>query len=776
VLKTRSKKISLLLVLMMLATMFVGVGTASAAGSITALTTPTATDDPTINQEMGTIKVYIPAGSITSGDSVIFKLPKGFDFATGMAAVAATHTSATANQVVVPAALTYDTTNVNGLSAAQIQQTIKDADDEIQLTALADQSTTQDFEMYIYLPAIEVESGTTDDCIVNFDAPGNSGFVSGTVVVGKASSSGSVTLAVSGTDTSDDAFNFELRVKEDTAGSLDLDDETLKLKLPSGFVWDNVAATNTVLTALWGQNIIVDINVDDEELTIDFKGVDVDDDGVADAAEFASATAVDTTEASAWDIPATVLRFGVDDEDAVDIGDVTMTISGETDVNISSAVVGTYGEIGATITAKTTPDIISGQDEQEIGNIIVKESIGESLVDNRTITFTLPTGCRWQGQYEDDIANPDTTTGDLPNFESDEGINLTFTEFSGTDDRTAKFTVGNAVAIGGDAAELELKNVEIAVEPGFEGDVKLEVAGTSGITATSVVVAKAKSAVSATASSAPDVVIGLSNQVAGDFTVKENIAAGFQDDGTAILRLPAGCVWVATPDVKVTEGDLKITNIQRGDSDRNVTFTIDAESSSPSTISVTNAKIKIDRTVAEGDITVKVQGSAVAETGGAWSATGNTRAYSDWANSDTAAKCVIAKVTTPAGEVGSTAVFSFGSTTYKINGIEKTASVAPYAENNRTFMSIRDVAYALGITDDNIVWNQENQTVTLIKDGKFVQCKLGSTEMLVGGVTISMDVAVSAKDNFTTLPASWVAKAFGSTATYDAATNTVTIK
>jgi hypothetical protein len=39
-----------------------------------------------------------------------------------------------------------------------------------------------------------------------------------------------------------------------------------------------------------------------------------------------------------------------------------------------------------------------------------------------------------------------------------------------------------------------------------------------------------------------------------------------------------------------------------------------------------------------------------------------------------------------------------------------------------------------------------------------------------------MDVQVSAKDNYTTLPASWVAKAFGASATFDAAANTVTIK
>ena len=745
--KTRSKKISLLLVLMMLATMIIGVGTASAAGTITALSTPTLTDEPTNSQAAGTVKVVIPAGSIAAGDSVIFKMAGGFDFFTAFsAAPAVAHTAAT-NEVVIPATIGTLATDVNGLLAANITLTVLDANDEVQLTANAAQSTVQDFIFYVYLNQIEVDSGTSDDLVVTFDAPGSSGFTSGTVVAGKASSTGEVTLAVSGTDTDDEDFNFELRVKEETAGSLDLDSETLKLKLPSGYVWCGASGAMT-LNALWGEDIDVRVNLDDEEMTIDFLGVN----GVA---------ARDTNTASAWDIPAAVLAFQVDDEDSIDPGDVTMNITGETDTNIGSAVVGTYGELGATISAKTTPDVIAGQDEQEIGNIKITESLGDSLVLNRTVTLTLPEQCRWQEQYEDDVNN--TATGDLPNFESDEGLRLNFTEFSGTDDRTAKFTV--AAASTTDAADIELKNVEIAVEPGFEGDVTVEVAGNSGITG-SVVVAKAKGAISASAASVPDVVIGLSNQVVADFTIKENIAGAFQDDLNAILDLPAGCVWVGTPEVKVTEGDLKITNVKRANSDNNVTFTVDSESATPSTISVTGGKIKIDRTVAEGDISMKVQGASSVE----------TCAYSDWTNSDTAAKCSIAKVTTPAGEEGNTAVFTFGSTTYKINGVEATASVAPYAENNRTFTSIRDVAYALGITDDNIVWNQDSQTVTLIKDGKFVQLKLGSSDMLVGGVTISMDVAVSARDNYTTLPASWVAKAFGKTATFDAAANTVTIK
>jgi len=754
VIKRRSKKISLLLVLMMIATLIIGVGTAAASstGAINPLKAPTLTDDPDKSQAAGAIKVTVDAGSISADDSVIMKLPSGFDFFTAFSeTVVATHTSGK-NEVVVP--LTVNAAgDSNAFNASDITIDTLDVNDEIQITANSAQDASMDFIFYVYLDAIEVDSGTNDDLAVVFDANENSGFPQGTVIAGKSSSSGAVTLSVTGTDTedADGTFDFELRIKEDTAGSLSDDDESLKLKLPSGFEWKGASTQTVTLDALWGEDITVTINRDEEELTIDFAG--------------------ETTEASAWDIPATALEFGVEDEDSADEGDVTMNISGDTDANIPSVVVGTYGEIGVTASVGSTPELIAGQDEQEIGKIIITESIGESLVDGRSVTLTLPEGARWQPEYEyddDDSNNLSDTLSDLDDFDEDEGVKLEFSEFSGTDNRTAKFIVDNEDD-DGDAATLELENVEIAIEPGFQGDINLEVGGTTGIEEQSVKIATVKSAITATAASTPDVVIGLSNQKAGEFTIKENVAGAFSDeDGSdkVILDLPAGLYWIGTPTVEVTEGDLDIANVQRANGDNQVTFTVDSESSTPSTIKVTNAVIKLDRTVAEGGVSMKVQGTAVAA----------TCIYSDWTNSDTAAKCDIAKVVTPAGEVGNTAVFSFGSTTYTVNGVEKTASVAPYAENNRTYTSIRDVAYALGITDDNIVWNQENQTVTLIKDAKFVQLKLGSSDMLVGGVTVSMDVAVSAKDNYTTLPAAWVAKAFGCTATFDATANTVTIK
>jgi len=747
-----SKKFAMLVVLAMLASMFMGMGTASAAVSYSALSTPALGDDPAVAQALGAIKVNVPAGTLEAGDSMIFKLDSGFDFfAAFNAAPQAVHTAG-ANEVVVPALIGPLATDVNGIAIGNVALAVLDANDEVQVTVNADQSVIQDFVFYIYLNSIEVESGTDKDCIVSIDSPPGSGFSTGSVLVGKASSAGELSLAVTGADTDDENFNFELRVKESAAGALKLEDQTLKIKLPGGYVWTH-ADGNPVLGSLWGDVAQFSFDYDEEELIIGLITADINNDGVINAVDLGAPAATDL--ASAWDIPTAWLAFMVDDEDSVKPGDIVAKISGKSDTNISEAVVGTYGDLGATVTAKTVPELISGQDEQEIGNLVVKESLGGSLADDRTVTFTLPSQAAWQDVYG---------AGGMDNFTRDEGLQLDFIGYTGSNDRTAKFRVNNPS--GANAAEVELKNAEIAIEPGFEGDIVVEVGGNAGITG-SVVVANVKSAITATATSTPEVIIGIGNQVLGDFTVTENVAGGFQDDQPIILDLPGGTVWHGTPTVTVTEGDLRIENVRRVNGDNQIQFEVLADSTTPSTISVTGAKIQIDRTVVEGPITMKVQGAAVAE----------TSVYAPWVNSNTAAKCNIANVVTPApDEAVVNGTFVIGSTSYTINGATLTMDVAPYIKDGRTFLPLAYVAQALGVTATNIIWDATNQTVTLMKGDKVVQVKIGSTTMYVNGAAVTLDVAPEISSSRTCLPVALLAQAFGGSASWDAATQTVTIK
>ncbi|MBJ8193790.1 copper amine oxidase N-terminal domain-containing protein, partial [Bacillus cereus] len=76
-----------------------------------------------------------------------------------------------------------------------------------------------------------------------------------------------------------------------------------------------------------------------------------------------------------------------------------------------------------------------------------------------------------------------------------------------------------------------------------------------------------------------------------------------------------------------------------------LSFYIDSESATPSTITISAPKLTVDRTVAQGDIVAKLKGSAVSYTAYK-GATDNTQNWKD--NNTAAAEVAIATVGTPA--------------------------------------------------------------------------------------------------------------------------------
>lgn len=771
--KARNSKLALLLVLTMLATMFVGIGTASAAGNITALSTPTIAD--TTGQTLGMIRVVIPAGSVQNGDVVHIKLPSGFDFGT-LPTVAATDTPATLNEIVVPATL--DGVEANGLVAGNYAITTIGTD-EIQLAATTAQSLLHDAVFYIELNDIDVDSGKTGDVTVTFDGPVNTAFPMGTVVVGRVNTSGAITLTTSGTQTSNNNFAFTLRIKEDIAGSLELGNESITIDLPSGYAWTTAAANGLNRAGVWGNGMTYNIsfNPGGDELRIRFLGrwVDANGNGVVDAtevpgavdanadtflsaAELAANTAGSVTAvASAWDIP---LTFTVDDDSKVTSGDIEAIISGNSSINTGTVKVGTYGEFGATIETETTvPEIYAGLDEQKIAKITVKESLAGSLLEGRSVTLELPSCARWQDQYDGTTQFQSTTNN---------GLQIQSAGFTGGDDRTAKFTVmvgplGGAIATTAKAT-VEFKNVEVVVEPGFTGDLKVKVGGTAGLTG-ELTVANVLAPVTMTATDKPTVVIGKKSQSAGDFEITETKAGAITDNGALTINLSDGATWAAVPTVEVTAGNLSIgTPAFAG---ANLTIPIDGKSTSASTIKVSGVKITLDRTIPEGDISVRARGLAVIDGGAA----------AVWANSTNAAKVANAVVGTPApGETAGTAVFTIGNAKYNLNGTEIEMGANPYVKNGRTYLPLRFVGNAIGIDNNNIWWDAATKTATLKKDNTIVQVKIGSKSLLVNGVAVgSMDVAPEIKDGFTMLPIRPVVEAFGAQVDWDQTTQTATV-
>lgn len=121
-------------------------------------------------------------------------------------------------------------------------------------------------------------------------------------------------------------------------------------------------------------------------------------------------------------------------------------------------------------------------------------------------------------------------------------------------------------------------------------------------------------------------------------------------------------------------------------------------------------------------------------------------------------------------------VFTIGSTTYLLDGSYLVMDAAPYIKNSRTYLPIRYVAYAMGLTDADIQWDEATQMVTLTKGTTTVSLVIGNQIMFQNGTPIMMDVAPEITNDRTCLPVAWVASAFGHTAVWDPLLQTVTIR
>ncbi len=699
---------------------------------------------------LGRVKVNIDKFTLNGGNNTLtFTLPQGFEFPTTTSGTTTTFDQFN-NTAVTATGNTYTFVAAGGANTANIGvNVINSTTAQIVFNGTSNQS--DDLEILLDMKQIVSTGPSSGDVNVNFSAANGSGLPTGNVKVATVVSSGQVAVEARDTQSSSDNFNFNLRVTESVAASLKTGN-AIKLKLPSGFEWTSRGTATSLYGTLKNEDLNVELNGDTATI---------------------SAKATSQT-ASSFDLP---LTFTVQDEDKAKEGDVTATISGNSSVNVSSLVVGTYGQYGGGVTVASPTTVVAGQDEQKIGNVVVKESVAGSFIAGRTVTLQLPEGARWQSVY----TGGENTTGTTGSIDTANGLVTPNVSYTGTDGRTLKLTFPSQNT-SNKAGSITLKDVEVAVQPGFTGDLNATVAGSQGLTGT-VKLATAVSGVSLTATNATyNIAIGTDNASIGDLMIKEGAAGALTDDGTGLVEvlLPAGVTFGSTPTVSVTGGDLRIRNVSVDTYNNSGTqgvlrFYVDSESTTASTITVSGVNLRIDRTVPQGDIVAKVQGDGAAYT--AYHGAGDVADV--WNSSyKYAAQAAIATIgTAPAGETDNavTAIYTIGSTAYTVNGQTRTAEVAPYVENGRTYLPVRYVAEALGVSQANILFDKPTSVVTMIKGDRVVQLKLNTNQLTINGSTINMDVKAVTKANRTVLPIAWVGKALDAVIQYDAAAKTVTV-
>ncbi|WP_068497278.1 copper amine oxidase N-terminal domain-containing protein [Paenibacillus kribbensis] len=724
-----------------------------AASSYTALSTPSISSSAQSNATLGRAKVSISQASIAAGASFTVTLPKGFEFSganNGVGRVTTATDDTYGLGVYLDAQDNDDPENIpsTGYNDANAVEVTKLTNNSAKVT-LNFSNSKDSADLYLNFGKVNVTGPSNGPVKVSIDAASASGLTSGEVTIANVVSSGQVSLSVADTVSSEENFTATLKVKEETAGSL-ANNNNIKFKLPSGFKW-NTAGNATVLYGDIASGDVI-TKIDGDTLTLSLKN--------------------QSTKQTSFQLP---VEFYVDDETSAKEGDVTANISGSATTDVSSLVVGSYGQIGGGVSVATPSTILAGHDEQKLGDIVIKETVAKSFVNGRTVTLRLPEGARWQSTFESNSPGSNFV-GSMENTNGLGGADVSYTD---SDKRTLKLTFKNVNSTT-DAGTLKLKNVEVATQPGFSGDLNVEVGGSQGLSGT-VKVATVKQAVTLAAASKPTLTIGLGDQQVGDITITEAAKEAFvKKDGSreVILELPTGVRFASTPEVKVTAGDVKVKSVSTdtyGESNKGrLSFYIDSESATPSTITISAPKLTVDRTVAQGDIVAKLKGSAVSYTAYK-GATDNTQNWKD--NNTAAAEVAIATVGTPApGATSTKAVFTLGSTSYTVDGQSKTAEVAPYAENGRTYLPVRYAAEALGVSPQNILFDKATSTVTLIKGSTVAQIKLNTNLLTVNGSVIRMDVKAVTNKNRTVLPISWVGRALDASINYDATAKTVTVE
>jgi len=760
--KARSKKLAIMILFTFMATLFAAVPMASAASTYTALSTTTIKDDADY-ANLGTVFAQINAGAIEAGDIVTVETSSGIKFLEEAPIVVTDLVYAPENApyIYIPQQVGEDRNALYDAAADDDIQVTKIRGREIKLAVdeKANVTPTQKAFVYFYFKGMEIDNPPSGDVTVTFSSPDGSGFPSDSVPIGKVSGDTALNVSVDSKAKVTDTAKVELRIKEDVAGSLK-DGKALKLRLPNGFEWRDRANN---LSDIWG-DLADNVNVKADERDLRIK---IDDDGVV------------SSQASCIKVEADIT---VVDESKAKLGDIEVTISGDSSYGPSSLVVGKYMEFGVSAAAEDVPKIFAGQLEQEIGEIVIAEDGPGSLIIGRTITLELPGNCKWTKAPELDT----------------EEVNAEFVGFVGSNARTLKYRISNESDTNDDPGKITFEKAEIATAADFAGDVEVVIGGTAGVK-DEVLVAEVVPAVEATAD-APDVKIGIQSQAAGDITITEAEAEVINRDKDLTIALPNGVRFAGTPTVEVTEGDLELddANIKLDEDDTVLVIPIDSESSKASTIEITNIKYTVDRTYPEGKIEAKIGGLALIEVNdtedeGAIEdyfglAFGNVEIENTendgynihedgmFKSVNTAVKVINANCVTPAQkDIKATAVFTIGETAYTVNGVEMTMDVAPYIKNDRTFLPVRFVSNAVGVDNNNILWNDATKTVTILKGDRAVQMTIGSKIMKVNGAEIAIDVAPEIKADRTMLPIRALSTALGCEILWDDATRTVTI-
>lgn len=708
--KIRNKRIALLLVFAMLATMFVGFGaTASAATGTNGLLSISKSVNTNIAEDvadnLGYVKVAITAANAVAGAVYVeMTLPDDVEFVTGDKETFTTNDAVSTNtafNLVLDSAVVPD--------------------------VIVDSSAPDEINVDVTVKYLDSDNNEIDS-------------YEGTLLLAKKADQGTTVTAASPKSVSM-GYNkkiAKITLDEEIAGSLELGSRVV-LELPDGFAWgdvnnadddyDYVLTQGTYgLTATVTNGPAVSADYDKQQLVVDITAAS----SMADKFRFVAFITV-KPDAPDGDVVVEVYDDSTTVDSNLSSTDITVATVGGAEVTVTAAD-----------TANTSDNVIRGSQDQETWEVTLETSA--EFIEGDDLLLTLPDGVEFMESIE--ATNfPGFINNGL--YDDNQGLWLTVAADTASD-----------LVIDGEDLLIGLTPAAVL------GDLTLTLGG--DVVDATVVLTKIVDRMTVSAVKAP-IKIGLS-QLAGEVTITETKNKSFEEAAgkdTIFIKLPNGADFSSKPKVFVGDEEMDVTKV----ADDTMSFKLDElKTADKDVITIKEIKLDVDtRFIAGSAIDLSIGGIDAANDDV------NRLDGTDGAQFEAEADDAMFKVAiaTVGSATAKNATFTIGAASYVVDGATIAMDVAPFAENGRTYVPVRFIANALGVSDSNIYWDGVNQTVTLIKDNNVVQFKLGSTTRSINGINATMDVAPIAKDGRVFLPARFVAEAFGAVVGWDAAAPTL---
>lgn len=566
----------------------------------------------------------------------------------------------------------------------------------------------------------------------------------------------------------------------DTLGAVAKNGTDIRLKLNSGFEF---VKSDLTLSTDKGTPV-PDTTWDDDEVTFENIG-----DGITGAEWFKiEGLKVEATSAKAG--ATATIKVYVDGNDTVSVEvakvvdyTVSMTVDEDEDVPVIYS--------GVNVDNKGITD----DSDHESLEVTIEESFAGAWNNSKDFTLSVP-----EGVYITDVVNATLEESDLVDaanekawfeaaYEEGDYVDLTFKRRGWTEtDPNGNGTVSK------DPAELTFTLVLVA-DPNFEGDVTLKLTG-DAVDEQEVTIAKFVKPYVVEAQQ-NDMQIDYRNTEIPTSVVVKEAEAGLWDKGTKfVLSLDKidfddeGTIAVDDKSgLEVKDDEVKTTTV---DGDDAVYFVVDSRSDDePATVTISGLQLYMDRSLPAGAYDLEMVSpemndpyeSTVVLNGTKDKVDGENRTIADinddfvsytakagFVNIVTAGRedtdSFTTKVVVPVGE------------SYLISGENKVEIPVPAYINaaGYTMLPLRAVAVALGINENNVLWDQTTRTATVMYGSKIINMTYGQKVVYVNGAMIPATAAVEITNDRMFLGLRDLGNALGVTdITWDAATKTATL-